>query len=76
MNNQRAQEIAVTPTMVDVTYNGTPIYIQHVDEKNETARIYPLDKPENEQSVPLSSLVERSQMLELEDIKMICPSTK
>jgi small acid-soluble spore protein H (minor) len=75
MNNQRAQEIAVSPTMVDVTYNGTPIYIQHVDEKNETARIYPLDKPENEQSVPLSSLVERSQMLELEDIKMICPST-
>lgn len=76
MNNQRAQEIAVSPTMIDVTYNGTPIYIQHVDEKNETARIYPLDKPENEQSVPLSSLVERSQMLELEDIKMICPSTK
>lgn len=73
MNNQRAQEIAISPTMVDVTYNGTPIYIQHVDEKNETARIYLLDKPENELSVPLSSLVEKSQMLELEDIKMICP---
>ncbi len=73
MNNQRAQEIAVSPVMVDVTYNGTPIYIQNVDEKNETARIYPLDQPENEQSVPLSSLVERSQMLEMEDIKMICP---
>lgn len=73
MNNQRAQEIAVSPVMVDVTYNGTPIYIQHVDEKNETARIYPLDQPENEQSVPLSSLVESSQMLAMEDIKMICP---
>ncbi|MDF2645972.1 MAG: sspH [Paenibacillus sp.] len=73
MNNQRAQEIAVSPVMVDVTYNGTPIYIQHVDDKNETARIYPLDQPENEQSVPLSSLVESSQMLEMEDIKMICP---
>jgi len=76
MNNQRAQEIAASPNMVDVTYNGTPIYIQHVDEKNETARIYPLDKPENEQSVPLSSLVERSQMLEMDDIKMICPPNK
>lgn len=73
MNNQRAQEIAVSPVMVSVTYNGTPIYIQHVDEKNETARIYPLNQPENEQSVPLSSLVESSQMLEMEDIKMICP---
>lgn len=76
MNNQRAQEIAVSPVMVDVTYNGTPIYIQHVDDKNETARIYPLDQPENEQSVPLSSLVESSQMLEMEDIKMICPLPK
>jgi small acid-soluble spore protein H (minor) len=76
MNNQRAQEIAVSPTMVDVTYNGKPIYIQHVDEENETARVYPLDQPENEQSVPLSSLVESSQMLDLEDIKMVCPSPK
>ncbi len=76
MNNQRAQEIADSPTMVDVTYNGTPIYIQHVDEKNETARIYPLDNPENEQSVPLSSLVERSQRLEMGDINMKCPSIK
>ena len=74
MNNQRAQEIASSPEMVNVTYNGMPIYIQHVDEKNETARIYPLDQPENEQSVPLSSLVENSQILENEDIKMICPS--
>lgn len=76
MNIQRAQEIAVSPAMVDVTYNGTPIYIQHVDEKNDTARIYPLDQPENEQSVPLSSLVESSQMLDIVDIKMICPSPK
>lgn len=76
MNNQRAQEIAVSPAMVDVTYNGTPIYIQHVDEKNETARIYPLDQPENEQSVPLSSLVENSQILDMEGIKMICPSPR
>jgi small acid-soluble spore protein H (minor) len=76
MNIQRAQEIAVSPVMVDVTYNGTPIYIQHVDEKNDTARIYPLDQPENEQSVPLSSLVESFQMLDTVDIKMICPSPK
>lgn len=58
MNKQRAQEIAVSPVMANVTYQGTPIYIQAVDEKNETARIYPLDQPENEQQVPVNSLVE------------------
>lgn len=58
MNTRRAQEIAASPIMADVTYNGMPIYIQHVDEKNETARIYPLGQPENEQEVPLYSLKE------------------
>ncbi|AIE60009.1 small acid-soluble spore protein H [Bacillus methanolicus] len=58
MNTQRAQEIASSPVMANVTYNGVPIYIQHVDEKNETATIYPLDKPENIQKVSLSSLKE------------------
>ncbi len=58
MNKQRAQEIAASPVMANVTFDGVPIYIQHVDENNETARIYPLDEPENEQTVPLNSLVE------------------
>lgn len=58
MNKQRAQEIAASPVMAHVTYLGTPIYIQNVDEQNEIARIYPLGQPENEQSVPLSSLAE------------------
>jgi len=40
MNKQRAQEIAASPVMAHVTYLGTPIYIQNVDEQNETARIY------------------------------------
>jgi small acid-soluble spore protein H (minor) len=59
MNTQRAKEIASSPVMAHVTYNGVPIYIQHVDEQNETARIYPLDQPENEQDVPLYSLQEQ-----------------
>lgn len=58
MNKQRAQEIAESPVMAKVTYNGRPIYIQHVDEKNETARIYPLGQPEREEEVSLSSLIE------------------
>ncbi|WP_435920860.1 small acid-soluble spore protein H [Paenibacillus sp. DYY-L-2] len=59
MNSQRAKEIVSSPTMVDVTLNGVPIYIQHVDEKNETARIFPLGEPENEQDVSLSQLNEK-----------------
>jgi small acid-soluble spore protein H (minor) len=59
MNTQRAKEIAASPVMANVTYEGVPIYIQHVDEKNETARIYPLGQPANEQTVPVSSLQEQ-----------------
>lgn len=44
--------------MANVSYNGTPIYIQQVNEADETARIYPLDQPENEQEVSLDSLKE------------------
>ncbi|MBU5442975.1 small acid-soluble spore protein H [Paenibacillus sp. MSJ-34] len=58
MNRQRAQEIAASPVMANVTCDGVPVYIQHVNEHNETVRVYPLDEPENEQNVPLSSLEE------------------
>ena len=44
--------------MTNVTYQGTPVYIQNVDEQTEMARIYPIGEPENEQSVPLDSLIE------------------
>lgn len=58
MHKRRAQEISASPIMANVSYNETPIYIQHVDEKNETARINPLDDPENEQDVSLNELKE------------------
>ena len=58
MNKQRAQEIAASSILANVTYNEVPIYIQNVNENNETARIYPLDEPENEQNVPLINLIE------------------
>lgn len=58
METQRAKEIVVSPVMIDVTYNGTRIYIQSVDERQETARIFPLGQPEREQDVPLQTLDE------------------
>ncbi len=57
MNRQRAEEIAASPEMANVIYNGKAVYIQHVED-NENARIYPIDKPEQEITVPLSSLIE------------------
>ena len=59
MNIQRAQEIAASPVLADVLYNGVSIYIQHVDENKGTARIFSLDEPENEQEVALANLKEQ-----------------
>ncbi|MBY0116830.1 H-type small acid-soluble spore protein [Paenibacillus sp. FSL H8-0317] len=57
MNKQRAIEISESTIMKKVTYQDTPIFIQHVNE-DETARIYPVGDSEQEMTVPLSSLTE------------------
>ncbi|MGG4221198.1 H-type small acid-soluble spore protein [Paenibacillus jamilae] len=64
MNVQRAQEIASSSIMANVLCDGLPIYIQHVNEQRETARIYALNNPEEEREVPLYTLTERDQTLE------------
>ncbi|MBB6633508.1 H-type small acid-soluble spore protein [Cohnella thailandensis] len=58
MNVQRASEIAASPIMANVTLDGTPVYIQHVDEAEEVARVYPLDRPDQEMNVAVRQLVE------------------
>lgn len=62
MNSQRAKEIVESSETINVTYNGEPIYIQNVDENSEMARIYPLNQPEAEQDVPLSTLKEEPRV--------------
>lgn len=59
MDTQRAQEIANSSAMAHVTYNGSRIYIEHVDQQNGTATIHPLDQPTNKQSVSVASLMEQ-----------------
>ncbi|RSL34073.1 H-type small acid-soluble spore protein [Salibacterium salarium] len=59
MDVLRAQKISESPVMGNVTYDGTPIYIQHVDNQNETARIYALEDPDNELTVSIDSLEEK-----------------
>ncbi len=60
MNRQRAKEIIESPETINVTYHGEPIYIQNINESEETARIYPLSNPENEQDVPIRMLKEET----------------
>lgn len=58
MDKERAKEIAASPVLVDVTYNGDPIYIEAINEMNDTARIHSLDEPQNKQEVSLTNLIE------------------
>jgi small acid-soluble spore protein H (minor) len=58
MDAQRAQEIANSQTMANVTYNGSRIYIEHVDQQNGTATIHSLDEPTNKQNVSVANLME------------------
>ncbi|KJS21741.1 MAG: hypothetical protein VR72_09000 [Clostridiaceae bacterium BRH_c20a] len=58
MDKQRAKEISTSPVMANVTFNGTQIYINNVDEKDDTATIFPLEQPENKQKVSIANLVE------------------
>jgi len=59
MDAQRAQEISSSPNMTSVTYNGEPVYIEHVDQGSGKATIHPLDNKEKKQSVSVTELVEQ-----------------
>ncbi|MEH7454845.1 H-type small acid-soluble spore protein [Gottfriedia acidiceleris] len=59
MDKQRAKEIAASSVMANVTYNGAPIYIQNVDDANETASVYILGQPEDVKEVSLNTLIEQ-----------------
>lgn len=58
MDKKRAKEICSSPVMVDVTYNGMPIYIANVSNNSGLATIHPVNQPYNNQEVPVTSLIE------------------
>jgi small acid-soluble spore protein H (minor) len=58
MDLQRAKEIAASEETVDVSYYGVPVTIQRVEEGTATAVIFPIDRPQEEQTVPLDALSE------------------
>lgn len=59
MDARRARQIVTSPVMADVTYNGEPIYIDSVNERNGTAQIHAINEPYIFQDVSLDSLSER-----------------
>lgn len=59
MNTQRAQEILESAQEIDVNYNGTPVWIQHVDKEAGTARVFKAENPEDEMTVPVDQLNEQ-----------------
>jgi len=59
MDKIRAKEIASSPIMANVTYLGTQIYIENVNENKETANIHPLNIPKSRQEVSLNNLIEQ-----------------
>lgn len=58
VNIGRAREIVESAEVHNVTYEGVPVIIQHVDEETKMARIYSKQNPENEQDVPILNLIE------------------
>ncbi|GMK40772.1 hypothetical protein PCCS19_38280 [Paenibacillus sp. CCS19] len=59
MEAYRAKEIADSPDIIIVSYLGVPVFIEHVNVGAGTARIHPLDNPEEEQTVPVDVLSEQ-----------------
>ncbi|WP_138416124.1 small acid-soluble spore protein H [Aquibacillus sediminis] len=58
MDAKRAQEITSSPEMTNVTFNGSQVYIEHVDQSNGQATVHPLEDPEQKQSVSVEDLKE------------------
>ena len=58
MDKERAKEIASSPEMVNVTYDGRPVYIEDVNPNRDGASIHFLNQPHYSQEVNVTHLVE------------------
>jgi small acid-soluble spore protein H (minor) len=59
MDIKRAKEIVSSPVMAKVTCNGSEIYIDSVNEGNNTAVVHPIGQHGSKNEVPLTSLTEQ-----------------
>ncbi|GKX28780.1 hypothetical protein SH1V18_12600 [Vallitalea longa] len=58
MKIERAQEIFDSKGVIDVNYNGNPIWIKSVNQEEQTAEIEMLDAPTNNEVVSVRELNE------------------
>ncbi|MCM3719958.1 H-type small acid-soluble spore protein [Fictibacillus phosphorivorans] len=58
MNISRAQQIIESEKEIEVLHNGTPVWLQSVDESKQTARAYTRQQPDNEMDIPVNELHE------------------
>lgn len=58
MNKERVKEILCSPSLINVSYNNAPIYIEKLNEDNNTVNIYYIKHPEQKLEVPYINLME------------------
>jgi H-type small acid-soluble spore protein len=54
------QKIISSPDMVDVMFNGTHIFMEEVNDTNQTCSIHYIKQPDNKLNVPVKSLKEKA----------------
>lgn len=58
MDVGRAKQIVESPHEIEVHHQGVPVWIQHLDEGHQTARVYTRENPDHEKVVSVQELVE------------------
>jgi small acid-soluble spore protein H (minor) len=58
MDKKRAREIATSNELINVSYDGRPIYIENINPTKDAASIHFLNQPGYSQEVALNQLVE------------------
>lgn len=58
MDIQRSIEIINSPSLIQVSYRGIPVYIKEIHSIDQTATVFPLDEMDHEQVVDLEGLFE------------------
>ncbi|GAA0454366.1 H-type small acid-soluble spore protein [Alkalibacillus silvisoli] len=58
MEVSRAQEIFESPTLIDVSYQGQPVFIQDIHPGENKVTISPLTDVDDKQDIEIDQLVE------------------
>ena len=56
---RNARRISASQVMASVSFNGEPVYIEHVAQSNGQVTIHPLANPSSKQSVSVAELAEQ-----------------